>query len=166
MNYWYVARANEIFIDTDNFARSMRHTKMRLQGAIECRKLDVAYVMQRPSRSTNHVHTIITLKNDLPAIQRAVWALVLHSDIYRAACTVMRACENVVAPDVLISPYAQFLHGNKPVIVRGYDDFCDCDNKHNAAGMEQCPAAHRLRGDKRTLTFFGKPSRNKCEVWL
>src|SRR5712672_2899638 len=162
MNYWYVARSNEIFIDTDNFARSMQHTKMRLQGAIECKKLDVAYVMQRPSRSTNHVHTIITLKNDLPAIQRAVWALVLHSDIYRAACTVMRACEGVVAPDVLISPWECFERkdikdedGLWPLRMR--DDRCDCDMKHNAYGMAQCPAAHRLRGDRRTLTFFGKP---------
>lgn len=169
MNYWYVARDNEIFIDTDNFARSMQHTKMRLQGAIECGKLDVAYIMQRPSKSDGekgkgHVHTIITLKSEMDAVQRATWALVLHSDIYRAACTIMRSCHGVVAPDVLISPYASFyLTDRKPE--RMYDDLCHCTVKHNAAGMENCLAAIRLRGKKRLLTFFGKPSGNKCEVW-
>lgn len=173
MNYWYVARANEIFIDTDNFARSMQHTKMRLQGAIECGKLDVAYIMQRPSKSNGkkgkgHVHTIITLRQEMDAVQRAVWALILHSDIYRAACTIMRCCHAVVAPDVLISPFSYFSENNNDFVAgvrRIYDDRCDCDMKHNAYGMAQCPAAQRLRGEKRLLTFFGKPSRNKCEIW-
>src|SRR5208282_2447269 len=83
MNYWYVARPNELFIDTDKMSRSLAHTKARLQGAIECGKLDVAYVMQRPSTRPDHCHTIIVLNKYVDMIERAIWEIILHGDLYR-----------------------------------------------------------------------------------
>lgn len=166
MNYWYVARANELFIDTDNVSRSIKHTKARLQGAIECGKLDIAYVMTRTSKSKNHIHTIITLNRSICYVERYAWEIILHGDIYRSACNLMRSLNNVSAPDVLISPFANFIILD-PVreIIRMSDDKCDCDMKHDAWGMMQCPAAHRLRGKNRTIGFFGKPSKNPCTIW-
>jgi hypothetical protein len=170
MNYWYVARPNELFLDIDNVSRSIKHARARLQGAIECGRLDVQFIMQRPSKSKNHLHVIITLNEPyvLP-VARAVWEIILHGDIYRGCCNVIREYANVPAPDILISPFDHF--GNtdysetiKPQI-RMSDDKCDCEGKHKASVMETCPAAKRLRGEFRNVGFFGKPSKNPCTIW-
>src|SRR6266436_1718367 len=108
MNYWYCARPNELFIDCDNASRSMKHARARLQGAIECGKLNVAYVMQRPSRSKDHVHTIITLTTPQHDAMKFVWEIILHGDIYRGCCNLMRSFTGVPAPDILISPFDHF----------------------------------------------------------
>ena len=163
MNYWYVARPNELFIDTDKMSRSLAHTKARLQGAIECGKLDVAYVMQRPSTRPDHCHTIITLKHEMYWLDRYVWEMMLHGDIYRGFCNIMRSHSNILNADILISPHGSFYAKNGNT--RIYDDSCDCKTKHNSATMQTCPAAIRLRGDKRNMGFFGKPSKNPCKVW-
>ena len=170
MNYWYVAKPNELFLDIDNVSKSIRHARARLQGAIECGKLDVAYVMQRPSKSKNHLHVIITLNEPycLP-VASAVWEIILHSDIYRGCCNVIREYANVPAPRILISPFDNFettiRHYPNEFIDRSYDDQCDCPGKHTAAVMLACPAARRLRGEMRAIGFFGKPSKNPCTIW-
>jgi hypothetical protein len=148
MNYWYSSRPNEIFIDTDNFHRSIKHTCARLLGAIECGKLKVQNIEFHQSQSKDHVHTIITLQNRMPAMERYIWAMVLHSDIYRTAATIMRCMHGVSNADVLISPEK---------FKREPDDFCECATKHNAQTMIVCPAAIRLRGEDRIKGFFGKP---------
>lgn len=166
MNYWYVARPNELFLDIDNVSRSIKHARSRLQGAIECGKLNVSHVMQRPSKSKDHLHVIITLGNSKPKsiTENAVWEIVLHGDIYRGCCTIMRVRRGMQAPSILISPWATFadLHADNR---RPADDKCECENKHNATAMETCPAAIRLRGDNRNAGFFGKPSKNPCIIW-
>jgi hypothetical protein len=165
MNYWYVAKSNELFLDIDNVSRSIKHAKSRLQGAIECGKLNVACVMQRPSKSKNHIHVIVTLNQELHQEERAVWEVILHGDIYRGCCTIMRSLLDYSAPDVLISPYNIFgeipMQGN----YRNHDDFCPCTSKHNAATMRDCPAAKRLRGEFRNVGFFGRPSKSECKIW-
>lgn len=188
MNYWYVARPNELFLDIDNPKRSLPHARARLQGAIECGKLDVAYVMQRPSQSQNRLHVIITIKGDSSPdsefytneTTRSVWEMIFHSDIYRGCCNVMRSQIGINAPRVLISPYPSWVdiietgtkkHSHGYVIeatvehVRHANDSCDCATKHNAATMETCPAAMRLRGEHRNAGLFGKPSKNPCTIW-
>lgn len=146
--FWYVAKHNEIFVDTDNYSRSVKHTARRLLGAIKCGRLDVAAIEWHPSSSEDHIHTIITLQNFMPAVERYVWALILHSDIYRTASTIMRDLYAVPAPDILITPHR---------FKRAPDDVCCCEQKHKAAVMEKCPAATRLRGDDRIKGFFGLP---------
>lgn len=173
MNYWYVARPNELFIDTDNVSKSIKHTRARLAGAIECSNLSVVCAMSRLSRSKNHLHTIIVLKEPFGhsmsvianRIERATWEIVLHGDIYRGCCTIMRSIFGFDSPNILISPYEKF-HDPRhrgsicSTVCRPCDDMCDCESKHNAATMKICPAAIRLRGDNRTRGFFGKPSKD------
>jgi hypothetical protein len=173
MNYWFVARPNELFLDIDNVSRSIKHAKSRLQGAIECGKLDVAYVMQRPSKSKNHIHVIITLKHDMIyGVDRFVWEMVLHGDLYRGFCNIMRERKGITSPDVLISPWKHFGIEIDTVLdtvnnprIRIHDDSCNCASKHNASVMETCPAAKRLRGEFRNVGFFGRPSKSPCTIW-
>lgn len=155
MNYWYVARPNEIFIDADNWKRSRAHTRARLQGAIEYGKLPILDVEIHES-STNHVHILITLAENMPPIERAVWGIILHSDIYRGCATIMRHSANIAAADVLI---------NSRMFHRMADAVCHCKNKHKQKIMVNCKAAIALRGDDRIRGFFGKPSKGKCK-WL
>jgi hypothetical protein len=176
MNYWYVARPNELFLDIDNVSKSIKHARSRLQGAIECGKLDVVYVMQRPSKSKDHIHVIITIKGDSSQdsefytneTTRRVWEIILHGDIYRGCCSIMRSEIGVPAPSVLISPCEVFtVATNKSgeFYFRDHDDSCECDRKHNSSTMQTCPAAKRLRGEFRAVGFFGKPSKNPCTIW-
>lgn len=146
--FWYVSRINEIFVDTDNYSRSIKHTASRLLGAIKCNRLDVLEIEQHPSSSADHIHTLITLKHSLSPIERYVWALILHSDIYRTASTIMRELNGVPAPDVFITPHR---------FNRAPDDVCNCDGKHKGEVMQNCPAAIRQRGDDRVRGFFGLP---------
>lgn len=146
--FWYVARPNEIFIDTDHVSRSIKHTCKRLLGAIKCARLNVVKIESHNSTSEDHVHMIISLGERMGQVERAVWALVLHSDIYRAACTIMRSLDGVPAPDILITPHR---------FDRAPDDVCNCVWKHDAVTMQKCPAAIKLRGDDRVKGFFGLP---------
>lgn len=168
MNYWYVARANELFIDTDNVSKSIRHTRARLAGAIECGNLDVAYVMSRPSKRKDHLHTIVTLREDMgEPLERYIWEIILHGDIYRGCCNLMRYINGVKSPDILISEWTYFAiqpHDNDPKHERHADDSCECTSKHNAATMATCPAAIRLRGENRTRGFFGRPSKDTSKL--
>jgi hypothetical protein len=175
INYWYCARPNELFLDIDNVSRSIKHARARLQGAIECGKLDVVRVMQHTSRSKNHLHAIVTLVPDVAPLDRYLWEILLHGDLYRGLCNIRRELDGISAPDVLISPYGFFCSPSneqaqklKPpftVFQRNADDSCYCKTKHNAATMETCPAAKRLRGEFCNVGFFGRPSRNECKIW-
>jgi hypothetical protein len=171
MNYWYVARPNELFLDIDNVSKYINHARSRLQGAIECKKLDVAYIMQRSSRNSQHMHVIISLNSLMDDIEASIWEVMLHGDIYRGCCSVMRGIRRVKSPRVLISPYNHFgtidypPDGSVEAIVRMRDDLCDCKSKHDMKTMESCPAAKRLRGEFRAVGFFGKPSKNPCTIW-
>lgn len=150
-NYWYVSRPNEIFLDMDNTNKTIRHSSSRLLGAVECNRLEVADIDFHQSRNENHLHVIISLAHDMPPIQRAVWALILRSDIYKMASTVMRICHDTPCPDILITPIPFRRHWN---------DECNCEKKHNAETMNICPAAIRLRGEDRIRGFFGVPSKD------
>lgn len=168
MNYWYVARPNELFLDIDNVSRSIKHAKARLQGAIECKKLDVLHVMERESKTTNHLHAIVTLANPITDIERYAWEVILHGDIYRACSNIMRSIHGIPSPDILISPWPYFEPNlEHPKFWRRYTDaICKCDGKHKKYLMEICVAAKKLRGIHCTTAFFGKPSKNPCDVWL
>jgi len=167
MNYWYIARPNELFLDIDNASKSLRHARARLQGAIECGKLDVAYVMQRPSKSKDHIHVIVTLKDGIfLGPMKYAWEIILHGDLYRACCNIARWHYSIPATDILISAYDIFTtRFGKDDYLRLPDDKCNCKEKHNRATMETCPAAERLRGKFRNAGFFGKPSKNPCTIW-
>lgn len=146
INYWYVSRDNEIFIDTDNFRRSEMHTSARIRGAIIHQKLNIKSIEFHTSNSENHLHTLITLWNDMSALERYTWAIIFHSDIYRGCCNIMRHLNSIPAPDVLITPMT---------FRREPDLICTCETKHNAETMDRCNAAKVLRGKYRVNSFFG-----------
>ncbi len=123
-----------------------------------------------PSRSKDHIHTIITVHNSMHPTEKYAWEIVLHGDIYRGCCNFLRWINGVEAADILISPWDNFIgpnigSGHFSTISRNHDDSCDCTTKHTRAVMETCPAAKRLRGENRTRGFFGKPSKNPCTIW-
>ena len=149
-NYWYSSRANEIFIDTDNFHRSIAHTCSRLMGAIKCGRLRVKEIEYHKSRSENHIHTLITLKEEMDDISRYVWAIILHSDLYRGCSTIMRSRSGISNPDIFITPKR---------FQRVEDDYCDCEQKHSAEVLLTCPAAIRMRGNDRVKGMFGLPEK-------
>lgn len=154
-NYWYVARSNEFLIDMDRPEKSTEHFLRRLAGAVEYEKFKVQYFEMHHSRSGSHLHFLITLENHfLCEIERVVWTVVLHSDIYRACSTLMRLVHGVDAPDLLITPQK---------FRREPDDTCECNGKHDAETMKICPAAIRLRGDDRARGFFGVPSKKNFD---
>lgn len=157
MNYWYVARDNELFLDIDKMERSLPHARSRLQGAIECGRLPVRSVEMYPSQRNGHCHVIVTLARKMHDVERFAWEIILHGDIYRGCCNLLRWSNAVPANDVLISP-SRFRHRRPNAI-------CQCNGKHTAEVMEHCTAALALRGADRARGFFGKPSKNKCEVW-
>lgn len=152
INFWYVSRSNEIFIDTDNLQRSIKHTCSRLMGAIKCGRLNIEKLEFHSSRSENHIHTLITLSEPMENIQRYVWAIILHSDLYRGCATIMRDLHGVSAADIFITPEK---------FEREPDAICECEQKHNAEVMQNCSAAIKLRGENRTRGFFGLPEKEE-----
>lgn len=165
---WYVARPNELFIDMDRYEQSIDHVRRRLTGAIECKSLSVRAVSLFPSVTKNHAHLIVVLDAPLLAYERYAWEMLLHSDIYRACSNILRESRGVPSPDVLICKgryelYSYTTNVVEQTITRTPDAECDCLYKHNRATMEMCQAAIHLRGERRTDTFFGKPSNQSCE---
>lgn len=157
--HWYVARDNELFIDMDRYAESIHHAGRRLQGAIDGKYLDVREVYAYPSQTNNHAHIIIVLgenhktkdKMHYGEIQRYVWEMLFHGDIYRCASNIFRRVYSVGSPDILIT---------RRILHRTPDFDCECQNKHSKLEvMKNCPAATALRGIARTMQFFGKPSK-------
>lgn len=121
-------------------------------GAIKSEKLSVKEIEFHQSRSENHIHTLITLSESMENLQRYVWGIILHSDLYRGCITIMRELHGVSSPDILITPSP---------FKREPDAECECEQKHTAEVMQICPAAIRLRGEGRTKSFFGLPEREQ-----
>jgi hypothetical protein len=155
-NFWYVAQPNEILIDMDKPATSLPHVEMRLRGGVEARLLRIERIEMHRSYNEDHLHMLVTLQNEMSAMARATWALMFHSDIYRACSTFMRIRYGVPCPDLLITPI---------LFDRVHNAMCLCDQKHTGPVMDICPAAVALRGDERTASFFGKPSRKNVPLF-
>jgi hypothetical protein len=150
LNYWYVARSNELLIDMDKPERSCLHFLRRLGGALEYKKFALQRMEIHHSSSGSHLHILLTLENHFMCeVERVVWSIVLHSDIYRGCSTIMRLIHGVDAADLLITPFK---------FERQPDDVCECIGKHDAETMKNCPAGIRLRGDDRLRGFFGIPT--------
>lgn len=158
--FWYVSKNTELFLDVDNVDKVIPHLRVRLQGAIECGKLDVDFVYRQrsQSKSKNHEHIIIKLKRPMRDVERFVWEIILRGDLYRGCSNIMRSLYGVGAPSVFISPHNAFFF-------RTPDASCACKKKHTLDVMKTCPTAQRLRREWCGQGFFGKPSRKECE-WI
>lgn len=153
--YWYVANKQEIFLDLDRYESSIKHIRARLQGAIESEKLPLEFLSVYPSGRDGHFHAVLVLSKATRYPERLAWSIVLHSDIYRACNNLMRWERGVPAYDILIAN--RYYH-------RIADATCECEGKHKRAVMEQCPAAKQLRGEYRSVGFFGKPSSTPSDL--
>jgi hypothetical protein len=151
--FWYSARSTELFLDIDNYSKCISHIRQRLQGAIECHALDVKECFVYDSTRPDHKHIIVILNTPLCDVECFVWEIVLHSDIYRGCCNIMRSHNNFPHPDILIG--RQLYH-------RQPDAICECESKHTRSVMDGCQAAMQLRSEYRMAAFFGKPSKNRC----
>jgi hypothetical protein len=151
--FWYSAYKTELFLDIDNYSKCINHLRQRLQGAIECNVLPVQTCFVYNSTRPDHKHIIVTLTEPLPDIERCMWEIVLHSDIYRGCCNVMRYTNDIPHADILIG---------REVYHRQPDAICECESKHTRSVMDDCEAAKQLRSEYRTASFFGKPSKNGC----
>ncbi|MGH8715527.1 MAG: hypothetical protein ACREA9_28955 [Pyrinomonadaceae bacterium] len=150
MQYWYIARQNELLLDIDR-AEFLPHLSRRLQGAIDCEKLAVHSARIFPSIRNGHFHVFIFLSRALPDPERFIWEIILRSDIYRGCCNLMRWINGIKAPGLLISQY-EYIGIRKP------DYFCLCEEKHTNKIMAICPIAKKIRGKYAARGFFGKPS--------
>lgn len=155
--FWYISRPDELFLDIDREYGSVEnHLRSRLQGAIESGKLLVKNLYHEKSQSGRHEHIIITLQAPIPPIEKAIWEIILHSDLYRGCNNVMRIVRGVGAPTVLISRRSMFFF-------RSPDDYCFCSSKHKPNVMAKCPTSIKYRGENGNQGFFGKPSKNPCK---
>lgn len=154
MNYWYVSTSHEILVDMDKPRTSIPHAERRLKGAMIGGQLSVFRVETHESFSPDHVHVLITLRESLSLVDRIVWGMIFHGDIYRGCTSLMRAHHGVGSPDLLITP-SRFL--------RTPDATCNCPAKHDAKIMDVCPVAINLRGDARLRSFFGVPMHDDDE---
>jgi|SRR5690348_13733802 len=146
-NLWYVARYNELLLDMDCPEKSSEHFLRRLRGAIDYGRLKLLSIEMHHSRNEKHLHVLLTLDQNIPPMEKCAWEIVLHSDIYRTACNVMRAARRYPAPNILITPFP---------FSREPDAICTCEKKHSYEIMQTCQAAIRLRGTTRVEGFFGK----------
>jgi len=114
--------------------------RRRLRDAIRDEKLHVIYVNLIQSATKGHFHAIVTLRANLPIMQRLIWQLHLGSDLYRGRADLMRAARNIYAPSLLIvpSPIPSF---------RTWDFKCGCTEKHV------------------TEKIFDQPEGERCKVW-
>jgi len=154
-NYWYVARDNEIFIDIDSKqSRSIISALARIRGIIEAEKFPIRQVWLFPSRTENHYHIVITLKNAIPETYRIALQLYFFSDVFRTCNNIMRIEDCVPAAEVLISI---FDWRKQYKFYRYADATCTCEGKHDYVVMEKCSAAKTLRGVNRAKRYFDFP---------
>lgn len=156
MNLWYVGRNTEILVDMDKPGTSIPHANRRIAGAIENHKLDVYKVEVHESFTPSHIHALITLNRPLSDIERIIWGIIFHSDIYRGMASLMRVINYAPSADLLVTPRG---------FIRLPDYMCDCPSKHTEEIMNACPVAKIARGEWRTKTFFSFPENTTKKIF-
>jgi hypothetical protein len=153
---WYVEHGNEIMLDLDHskgaVPRRVGMFRYRLRAALRANKIAVRDVWFYPSLQVKHYHVVIRLESPMPQLARAVWALRLGSDVYRACATMMRIQHGIGAASLLISDRAF------PDFYRAPDHVCTCEAKHSPEIMAACPVEFTLRGPFAAADFFSQPS--------
>ena len=155
--YWYIARYDEILIDLDcrdhNGLGRVEMFRRRLKALIIRNRFDrytIESVWLYPSMNQAGYHAVIHLGAPLSAMERAILALRLGSDIHRGLCTLQRIIERHGAPDLLIASHKW------PGFYREPDQRCDCEEKHTATVMAKCPVALAIRPSFASFDFFGQ----------
>ncbi len=156
---WYVSRDNEIFIDLDSRHAMTRafqvlRRAMRVHSLFNEPMLNVDSVWLYPSERPAHAHLIVCLKSDMPALQRALWALWMGSDRIRAVYVIERLRHMVIAADVFST--RMLFEFRQP------DDTCTCPTKHKDKKVtDHCPAMKALMMDERSAEYFPRNTDRK-----
>jgi hypothetical protein len=151
---WYVSNDDEIFIDLDSKHAMLRAFQV-LRRAMQRGSLDIDSIWLYPSqRGFPHAHLIVCLKQDMEALQRAMWALWMGSDRIRGIYIVERLRHMVIAADVFST---RTLFEFRPP-----DDTCTCPTKHKDKKVtDKCPAMKRLMMDQRSAEYFPRNTDRK-----
>src|SRR5262245_12393959 len=102
MNYWYVARADEIFLDLDN-PRAISRAFNVLSRAVQQRDLRVKSLWIFESATPKHVHVVIVLHEPMPVFIRLAWSLWMANDRLRVAFVMHRLHDDIFNADLLVS---------------------------------------------------------------
>lgn len=162
MSFWYIARANELLLDLDDYMRPTRtgepwgeiFFRKRLRAAIEFHKLDVSHVYLARSNSEHHFHAIVRLSGDMQPFQRMVWQLQLGSDLYRCRADMMRLVRGFIGCSLLIRE-VEFTG-----LYRSADVVCKCTTKHVTSENPDCDVWRRYRGCT-PWELFGESSKDR-----
>lgn len=145
-NFWYSARANEIFLDLDSYV-ALRRAMTVLSVAIRGKKLKVKTVWLFES-SPSHYHVIVELSEGLTMLSRLAWSLWMGNDRLRVAYVIERFAAALEHTDLLVS--------SKPYH-RPADASCTCKKKHKPKNVtDRCPAMARLLGNARSADYFAR----------
>jgi hypothetical protein len=158
-NYWYAARANEIFLDLDS-NRAIARALSVLRLAVIQKRLPVRQVWLYSTLTTHHAHMIIVLRGNMSHESRLAWSLWLGNDRLRTAYVLYRLRLGVPGADLLVSRMRYF---------RMQDALCLCTDKHKEPSVtDKCPAMEMFLCGYRSADFFARvghpPPKRKIRV--
>ena len=146
MNYWYQARANEIFLDLDS-----RRSLNRAINVLRCAvvkpddRLPVRNIYLYPSGTSGHAHVIIELASSL-IVSKHAWSAWLGNDRLRLAYVLARSDIFGGGGDLLVSRQQYY---------RAADAVCSCKGKHKDSKVtDVCPAMQKLLRNHRSADYF------------
>lgn len=145
--HWYIARANEVFIDADSTSRlfyAMRQVQLNWD------RLNGREVFIYPSGTAKHYHLILQMHDGMDAWQRAVWELHCGSDRLRTEYIFERIRRGRAAG-------ADFLLTSHPYDFRKSDRACGCEAKHKDKSVtDACPVMQSLLGEEASAEYFAR----------
>lgn len=160
VNYWYVARSSEIFLDLDDrrsLTRAMRvlHVWMKRPKSLRFTAFNtvgwglptIDKVYHYPTLTAGHCHVVVVLNGLLTEDLRATLALWMGSDRLRTAYVLERQRFG-------LGEYADLL-GVSRLYHREPDATCECKKKHKHRRVtEKCHALKMLLGSHRSADYF------------
>jgi len=160
-NYWYSARADEIFLDLDSNRAISRALSVLRVAIRETRdRLGIRAVWLYSTSTPHHAHMIIRLCGPMSWADKLAWSLWLGNDRLRVAYILQRWDRGLQHGDLLISKYPYY---------RKHDALCLCTEKHKKPEItEACAAMAALLGDERSADYFARtgkaPSKRRIRV--
>lgn len=162
MNYWYVARWNEMFLDLDS-RRALRRAVSVLLVAIKTDKLPVAGVFLYRTKQRGHYHMVVTLRCKAPVwTLKMAWLLWMGNDRLRMAYILAR-WNDARVPVMVDRDRGDLLVSSKPYF-RPPDAKCGCKEKHKDDSVtNKCPAMRKLLGRARAADYFARTGERRLK---
>lgn len=162
MNYWYLARRNEMFLDLDS-RRALRRAITVLLVGLKTKRLPAGDVFLYKTKQPGHYHMIIRLKCSHPVwTLKMAWLLWMGNDRLRMAYVLARFLDERV-PFTFGADRGDLLVATKPYY-RKADAVCRCKLKHKEdAVTSKCPAMRKLLGDARCADYFARTGERRVK---